>query len=593
MAQPTPYDRQANFSDFEALNPTSPKPGADLDAEFNAVKITSDQTLANLALIQRDDGALANQSVGYDQLSSALSIGFTLRGAWSAPQNYLRGDGVTYSNAFYGALSSHLSAVGQTPDVRTDLWQKLVDFNLFAPAVLADGQVTTAKLADSALSANVAGRAKMQDGFLSADAAGRAKMADGYLSADTAGRAKMADGYLSADTAGRAKMADDFVSVAKIEDPELKAIAGLTSAANKLPYFTGSGAAALTDLTSLARTILDDTTEDAVRATLGFDFGLAASVGSNALTISLKTAAGNDPSAAEPVVFSFRSATAATGTITRRTLTAATSLVISSGSTMGFTSAVAGRLWIVAFDDAGTGRLGAINCRNGVDIFRLGQFGIASSTAEGGAGAADNAHTFYTGTAVTSKAYAVLGYMEWSSGLTTAGTWAIVPTGIQVIAPGVKLPGDIMQIATASNNVYGSNNANAIPNDNTIPQNSEGSAISTTPSITPSSAANVLLVETNGAVGSSFAGTSVVGVSVCRSDQADAVVAGGEFIYVANGMTTISLKAYQIVGTTSAFTVSNRYGPGTATYSAVINGSTARIYGAAQVFWLSASEIVA
>ncbi len=127
MTQPTPYTRQYNFTDFQTTNPNAPLPGAQVDAELNAVKVTSDQTRVNLGVIQRDDTKLRNQSVHKDAFDlDALAMigvdGFNPRGNWAATTVYAPQDLVNYNNATYLALIAHTATAVFPTDLAANKW---------------------------------------------------------------------------------------------------------------------------------------------------------------------------------------------------------------------------------------------------------------------------------------------------------------------------------------------------------------------------------------------------------------------------------------------------------------------------------------
>ncbi len=169
---------------------------------------------------------------------------------------------------------------------------------------------------------------------------------------------------------------------------------------------------------------------------------ILASVGSSALTLALKGQDGNNPSATSPVAISFRSSTVTSGAYNQRRITAATSLVISSGSTLGHASAKNEWIYVYALDNAGTVELA-------VSSTLYDEGSVQSTTAEGGAGAADSATVLYSTTARSNVPVRLLFRMK--SNQTTAGTWAAVPTEISPFIVAVRQPVAVAAYRTGSN----------------------------------------------------------------------------------------------------------------------------------------------
>ena len=171
-----------------------------------------------------------------------------------------------------------------------------------------------------------------------------------------------------------------------------------------------------------------------------YNVSLVPSVAANALTMKLTSGDGATAfSTSNAGTVAQRSVTAATGAYNVRNITVDIITVISSGSTAGHLNATAGYIYWYLIDNAGTQELAWSS-----KFFDFS--GIVSTTAEGGAGAADSATVIYSTTARTNVPFRFVG--RTTDTQTTAGTWTALPTLIEM-AP-VNTTPDIVGASVAS-----------------------------------------------------------------------------------------------------------------------------------------------
>jgi hypothetical protein len=480
MAQPTPYSRLQNLLTYATAHPSAPFNASYVDAELDAIETTLDAILANLVLIQRDDGYLKNGSVHADAFSTAslalIASDWTPLGLWLTATAYVVGDVVQESTSSYVCATAHTSGTFAT-DYAAGKW-----------VILGATAATTA----SGITASAYGHIA-------------ATTVQGFLQELVDEKARI--GGSTSQTFDISDATDDThaVSAGQIQKSSLITSTGAGSA-DAITATISSGLTVLTDKmhVRIEATAANATTAPTFNLTLGstatgaktikkgnaqaliagdiagaghmlelvFDeggdcwllqngafpvgqssssveadsvqnVGISFSVGSSALTASLKTASGGTPTSSDQVSAALRSSSASTGTFNTRTVSDALTLTVSSGSTLGHSSAVEGALHWYLIDNAGTLELAVSSKFHGYS-------GIVSTTAEGGAGAADSATVMYSTAARSSVPF--VWFARTADTQTTAGTWAATPTTVSLVRNSVEignLTDDLSPDATA------------------------------------------------------------------------------------------------------------------------------------------------
>ena len=226
-----------------------------------------------------------------------------------------------------------------------------------------------------------------------------------------------------------------------------------SNGSNSPPIWTTAGVGTITGaswgLTSpTATTLAVATTNPPYGFTVPINMGFTVSTSGSALTINIVGNNAAAPSATNPVLFPFRS-TLTSGAVNWRSATAALSVTVTQSATLGAVSGNPMRGWITAHDTGTTPTIGVINCLSLLNATTLSQIvPLAEHTLQTTTAISStslSAGIFYSGVAVSNQPFTILGYFEYSN-MTTAGQYINTPTTLQLFGPGIKRPGEVVQV---------------------------------------------------------------------------------------------------------------------------------------------------
>lgn len=195
------------------------------------------------------------------------------------------------------------------------------------------------------------------------------------------------------------------------------------------------------------------------------NIGLLSSVAAKALTVALKTQSLADPTANNPVEIAFRNATATTGDYVVRSATAATSVVVPSGATLGFIAAEMGIIYVYAIDNAGAVELAVSknDTFNEILTYNTTAIGVTS----------DSHGVLYSTAARTGVSIRLIGRIDINTGI-VAGEWDNEDTRISLISGKTKDVITEFSISSASTTDLGTSNSENILITGTTTINSFG-----------------------------------------------------------------------------------------------------------------------